>query len=84
MPVLLYAAAPVEVMPGVWRVRIGVPKAFTPCAAREKQPDLEAAKGLPAPGELPFKLSDIRGRVTSARTVVGIPCDEPGDQTPAR
>ena len=80
LPFSLLAAAPEEIMPGVWRVRIGEPEAFTPGRAREQAPDAEAAKRLPAPGPLPFKLSEIRGSVTAARTVVGIPCDEPNDQ----
>jgi len=76
----LCAATPEEVMPGVWRIRIGEPESFTPCRIREKPPDIEGAKRLPAPGILPFNLTDIRGSVTSARTTVGIPCDEPADQ----
>ncbi|MDA3924841.1 MAG: DUF5110 domain-containing protein, partial [Kiritimatiellae bacterium] len=32
------------------------------------------------PSPLPFKLSDIRGSITSARTVIGIPCNEPGEE----
>jgi alpha-D-xyloside xylohydrolase len=47
---------------------------------REKAPALEAAKHLPVPGPLPFKLENIRGSVSSSRTVVAIPCDEPGEQ----
>jgi alpha-D-xyloside xylohydrolase len=80
LPPGLAGAAPEEIAPGVWRLRVGEPERFTPCAVREKAADLEALKRLPAPGGLPFKLADIRGSVTSSRTVVGIPCDEPDDQ----
>ncbi len=81
LPCCLSAAMPAEeIAPGVWRVRIGAPETFTPVRVRERMPDAEGLKALPAPGDLPFTLAEIRGSVTSSRTVVGIPCDEPDDQ----
>lgn len=65
---------------GVWRVRFGQPEPFTPHTVRERQPDWEGVARLPAPGSLPFKPEEIACRVTSARTVVYVPCDEPEDQ----
>lgn len=37
LPLCLSAATSEEVAPGVWRVRIGEPERFTPCAIREGQ-----------------------------------------------
>lgn len=69
-----------EIAPGVWRVRFGAPERFTPNSVREKQPDLEGISHLVAPSALPFKLDEIRCRITDSRTVVHVPCDEPDDQ----
>jgi alpha-D-xyloside xylohydrolase len=69
-----------NIAPGVWRVRFGEPERFTPNSAREKPSDLDGIARLPAPAALPFKLEDIGARVTTSRTVVHVPCDEPNDQ----
>jgi alpha-D-xyloside xylohydrolase len=69
-----------EVGKGVWRIRFGQPERFTPNAVRESQPNWDGIARLPAPGTLPFQPEDIRCRVTPARTVVYVPCDEPDDQ----
>lgn len=69
-----------NIAPGVWRVRFGEPERFTPNSAREKPTDLDGIARLPAPAALPFKLEDIGARVTTSRTVVHVPCDEPNDQ----
>jgi alpha-D-xyloside xylohydrolase len=65
---------------GVWRVRYGTPERFTPVAVREADPCKQAIDKLPAPNPLPFQLGQIRCRITSSRTTVYIPCDEPGEQ----
>lgn len=69
-----------EVGRGVWRVRFGQPEKFTPDAVRELPPKWEGMAQLPEPGKLPFAPADLRCRVTSARTVLYVPCDEPEDQ----
>jgi len=69
-----------EVAPGVWRVRFGAPEPFTPERFRERPLAEEGFRLLPAPGALPFELTEIRCRVTPSRTVVYVPCDEPDDE----
>jgi alpha-D-xyloside xylohydrolase len=69
-----------EISRGVWRVRFGVPERFTPDALRERPADLAGLSRLPAPSPLPFKPEEIACRVTDSRTVVYVPCDEPGGQ----
>ncbi len=69
-----------RVLPGVWRVRIGKPERFTPDTLREASPAVAGFARLPDAPALPFKPEDVRGRVTSSRTVVYVPCDEPADE----
>jgi len=75
-------ASPVieSVCSGVWRVRYGTPERFTPFEIREADPCKQAIEQLPAPDSLPFELGQIRCRISSSRTTVYIPCDEPGEQ----
>ena len=69
-----------EIAHGFWRVRFGAPERFTPDALRERPADLAGLSKLPAPPPLPFKPEEIACRVTDSRTVVYVPCDEPGGQ----
>ncbi len=62
-----------EIGKGIWRLRFGTPEQFTPETMRERTAELEALKQLPNGGKLPFKLEDIRCRITSGRTVVYAP-----------
>ena len=68
-----------EIGRGVWRVRFGQPERFTPNAIRERQPDWDGVARLPSPGGMPFKPEEIACRVTSARTVVYVPCRDGGN-----
>jgi len=67
------------VAPGVWRLRFGVPEAFTPDRLRERPPETGGFTGLPEADAPPFELGGIWCRVTPSRTVVYVPCDEPDD-----
>jgi alpha-D-xyloside xylohydrolase len=69
-----------EVLPGVWRVRFGMPERFTPNAVREASARVEGFKSLPAPTPLPFDPGQIRCRITASRTTVYVPCLESGEQ----
>ena len=69
-----------EVLPGVWRVRFGMPERFTPNAVRQANARVEGFKSLPAPTPLPFEPGQIRCRITASRTTVYVPCQEPGEQ----
>jgi len=69
-----------EIASGIWRVRFGTPERFTPDSIREKQPDIAGIARLPQSTPLPFKPEDISCRVTSMRTVVYVPCDEPENE----
>ena len=73
-------AAIETVAPGVWRLRFGVPEAFTPERFRERPPALDRFDALPEPEKPPFSLDDIRCRVAASRTVVYVPCHEPADE----
>ncbi len=68
------------VAPGVWRLRFGAPERHTPEQYRERPPAMAGLDALPEPGELPLALDAVRCRVTSSRTVVYVPCDEPDDE----
>jgi alpha-D-xyloside xylohydrolase len=68
-----------EVEPGVWRIRFGTPEKFTPVSLRESDPETNGFKTLPRSSS-PFDLNSIRCRVASSRTVVNVPCNEPGDE----
>lgn len=74
------APAVEQVFPGVWRVRFGTPERFTPVAIRESAPRVQGFELLPAPKPLPFEPGQIRCRITPSRTVVYVPCVEPGEQ----
>ncbi len=67
-----------ELGSGVWRVRFGVPETFTPNTVREREPRWDATERLPKNLPPPFDLGSITGEVRPSRTVVAIPCDEPG------
>lgn len=69
-----------EVAPGIWRLRFGTPEQFTPDSMRAAKADLEGVTRLPAPSPMPFKADEVRCRITDARTVVYVPCDEPDSQ----
>ena len=69
-----------EVLPGVWRLRFGMPERFTPTAVREASARVEGFKSLPAPTPLPFEPGQIRCRIAASRTTVYVPCQEPGEQ----
>ncbi|HEY3915168.1 MAG TPA: TIM-barrel domain-containing protein [Verrucomicrobiae bacterium] len=68
-----------EVEPGIWRIRFGTPEKFTPVSLRESDPQTNGFKTLPQSSP-PFDLDSIRCRVASSRTVVNVPCNEPGDE----
>jgi alpha-D-xyloside xylohydrolase len=69
-----------QLLPGVWRVRFGTPERFTPVAVRESAPRVQGFASLPAPAPLPFEPDQIRCRISTARTTVYVPCEEPGQQ----
>jgi alpha-D-xyloside xylohydrolase len=69
-----------QVLPGVWRVRFGQPERFTPLAVRESGPRSQGFQLLPQAGPLPFLLSQIRCRISGARTTVYVPFHETGQQ----
>jgi alpha-D-xyloside xylohydrolase len=69
-----------QLLPGVWRVRFGTPERFTPMAVRESAPRVQGFASLPAPAPLPFEPGQIRCRISTARTTVYVPCEEPGQQ----
>lgn len=69
-----------SVLPGVWRVRFGAPERFTPSAIRESAPRAQGFDLLPAPAPLPFEPGHIRCRISSSRTTVYVPCQEPGEE----
>ena len=69
-----------QLLPGVWRVRFGTPERFTPVAVRESAPRVQGFASLPAPAPLPFEPGQIRCRISTARTTVYVPCEEPGQQ----
>ncbi len=77
----LYTAPKTEpVAPGVWRLRFGVPEPFTPEKFRERAPALDGFSHLPEPGQPPFPPESVRCRIAPSRTVVHVPCDEPGEE----
>lgn len=69
-----------ETFPGVWRIRFGQPERFTPDSVREAPPRTQGFKLLPPPTPPPFALEKIRCRISSSRTTVYVPCEEPGQQ----
>lgn len=74
------APAVEQVLPGVWRVRFGTPERFTPTAVREAPPWEQGFATLPAPNPPTLQPDRIRCRVSSSRTTVYVPCEEPGEQ----
>jgi len=76
----LHPEGTVEIVaPSVWRIRFGEPERFVPSRFRESPPDLEGLSDLPQ-GELELELSEVRCQLKPGRTVVTIPCQEPGEQ----
>ena len=69
-----------QVDPGIWRIRFGEPETFVPTAFRERVPLSQAIATLPAPGDLPFELSEIRCTKQTGRLTLYVPCEEPGDE----
>ncbi len=49
-------------------------------AVRESAPRVQGFASLPAPAPLPFEPGQIRCRISTARTTVYVPCEEPGQQ----
>lgn len=75
----LPAAAPVELFPGVWRIRVGSPEKYVPSSFRTTPPREESLRRLPA-AKLPFDLAALGMTVSSSRTVLEIPCPKGGDE----
>jgi len=75
----LPAAVPVELYPGVWRIRVGSPEKYVPSSFRTTPPREESLRRLPAT-KLPFDLASLGGTVSSSRTVLEIPCPKSGDE----
>jgi alpha-D-xyloside xylohydrolase len=69
-----------QAAPGIWKVVFGNPERFTPGTIREAQPQRANLQCLTASPPLPFEPSQIRCRITSSRTTVYVPCDEPDEQ----
>lgn len=67
------AAAPVELFPGVWKIRVGSPEKYVPSFFRITPPREESLRRLPA-SKLPFDLAALGMTVSSSRTVLEIPC----------
>lgn len=75
----LTAAAPVELFPGVWKIRVGSPEKYVPSSFRTTTPREESLRRLPT-ANLPFDLAALGVTVSSSRTVLEIPCPNSGDE----
>jgi alpha-D-xyloside xylohydrolase len=73
------AAAPVELFPGVWKIRVGSPEKYVPSSFRTTPPREESLRRLPA-SKLPFNLAAVGVTVSPSRTVLEIPCPKSGDE----
>lgn len=63
-------SAPVEVQPGVWRVRIGEPEAITPTSTRHYAPASSGLNALPAVAQCPVPVS---GEVSNRGVLIHVP-----------
>ncbi|UCH35208.1 MAG: glycoside hydrolase family 31 protein [Armatimonadota bacterium] len=61
-----------QVAPGVWRLRLGTPEAFTPIALREAEPLVDAMRALPT-AAAPFAAQAVRFSVSARGCVVELP-----------
>jgi alpha-D-xyloside xylohydrolase len=64
------SAAGEEILPGVWRFRLGTPERITPVGTRRYPPAEAALRGLPAAGAAPV---DVVGEATERGFVLRIP-----------
>lgn len=67
-----YSQTVTEVYPGVFKVTVGKPDAFTPERFREELPQVNALKKLPD-GKLPFNLADIKVNFNARGTIIELP-----------
>lgn len=68
-----------EVLPGVWRLRMGEPEAFTPVALRSAEPRAEALAAMAPPETMPFALSEVAWASRARGCQVSLPL-RPGEQ----
>jgi len=66
------APKPVQVAPGVWRVRLGKPEAHTPMRYRSAEPRLEAMQELPDAG-IPLEEGQISWVASGRGVAVNLP-----------
>ena len=62
-----------QVAPGVWRIRFGVPEAFTPLTFRSAPIRTEGLAQLPAADRVPIRPADIRIRSQSRGCAIELP-----------
>ena len=68
---------PVQVSPGVWRLRFGNPEAVTPVSIRSAEPVETGFAKLPACERSPLDPARVSCQITPARTIIRLPGDAP-------
>ena len=63
------------VMPGIWRIRLGKPEAFTPVSSRRRPPAREALEQMPAAGACPIPAASITATRMTRGFVVTLPLE---------
>jgi alpha-D-xyloside xylohydrolase len=63
------------VMPGIWRIRLGKPEAFTPVSSRRRPPAREALEKMPAAGACPIPAASITAKRMTRGFVVTLPLE---------
>ena len=65
-----------EILPGVWRIRLGSPERLTPAKYRSAEPLRKGFSSLPTVADPPFSADDIEFRQTSRGCEVELPAKE--------
>lgn len=68
-------ARAVQVFPGVWKLTLGTPEAFTPVKLRRRKPAEAGLKKLTPASQCPLPVSAVRGRSMKRGFVVTLPLE---------
>ena len=68
-------ARAVQVFPGVWKLTLGTPEAFTPVKLRRRKPAEAGLKKLAPASQCPLPVSAVRGRSMKRGFVVTLPLE---------
>jgi alpha-D-xyloside xylohydrolase len=70
LPTVSRAAAPVEILPGVWKITLGAPENITPVTTRHYAPAADGLAALPRVAQCPIA---VTGSISDRGTLVSIP-----------